>query len=236
MRPTVAAAIVGIGAYLFFTDRRSLVLMILGALPVAIPFIAHNISWYGDILPPYYQGRDLRFSGTALEALAANLISPSRGLLVLSAWTLVSFLTLRRNMNALTLCLWGWCFAHLIAVSLFDRWWGGHSFGPRFMSEVLPPLMILGALGIQRVKRRGAALSTLGLLVVVSVVLHSSGALSYATVVWNRYPGNIDEAPRRVWSIARPQSLAPLYLNIGAPRSSSTEATDEASPPTGSTP
>lgn len=236
MRPTTAAAIVSIGLYLLFTDRRGLALMILGALPIAIPFVVQNIGWYGDILPPYYRGEGLRVSATVLEAFAANLVSPSRGILFLSAWTVVSFLTLRRGMSGLVVCLWGWCAAHLIAVSLFDRWWAGHSFGPRFMSEVLPPLLILSALGIQRVTRRRAAVAALGALVMLSGALHAAGALSYTTVVWNRYPVDIDAAPGRVWSVLRPQSLAPLYLKIGVPRSSRPDEGDNDSPPAGSTP
>lgn len=239
MRPTSAVAIIALGAYLGWVDRRWLGPVFFGALPFAAAFVGQSISWYDHILPPYYRGDGLQLSWTTLEALMANLVSPSRGVFVMSAWSLASLWTLRRGASALVVCLWGWCGLHLLAVSCFDRWWAGHSYGPRFMSEIVPPLAVLAALAWRDRLRSWPVRGGFLLLVGLAIGAHAPGALSYATVVWNRYPRNIDDYPQRIWSLTRPQSLAPWYLTTPTPRLRSGDHSPVETTPgvgTGSTP
>lgn len=224
MRPTTSIAIVALGGFVLIRHRHFVPSTIIGGLLVAVPFVAQNIARYDHILPPYYRGAELAFTAVASEAFMANLLSPSRGLLVLSSWVLVALISGRVHRHPLSGALWVWCVLHLLVVSMFDRWWGGHSFGPRFMSELVPPLAVLAALGFEAARRSGSLIRFIvPALIALSIAFHAPGALSYTTVIWNRYPRNIDIEPRRIWSVLRMQSAAPLYLRLERPQSSGAE-------------
>lgn len=218
MRPTASLAIIALGLFLLVRARWILLPTVSGALVVAVPFVASNLGRYGHLLSPYYRGAELALTPTVFEAMAANLVSPSRGLLVLSSWVCVALFSLSRPRQPLALALWGWCCLHLVVISTFDRWWGGHSFGPRFMGDIVPALAVLGALGLSGSERRSRVVHLiLRALVGLSVLAHAPGALSYTTVLWNRYPRDIDGDPRRIWSVRWMQSGAPLYLRVVRP-------------------
>ena len=87
------------------------------------------------------------------------------------------------------------------------------------MSDLIPVFVVLVALGLDHVRHSSPiARCALPILVALSVLFHAPGALSFTTVVWNTYPRNIDEDPSRIWSVARMQSAAPLYLRVDRPR------------------
>ena len=219
MRPTAIIGLAAILVVLFLNHRIAFLYAILGGSVIAAFFFWSNLERYGHILPPYYQSGKLRFSSTTPEALCANLFSPSRGLLILSSWTLIGFLAPPRKDSPLRCCLWGWFGLHLLIVSMFDHWWAGHSFGPRFMSEAVPPLIVLSAISIaQHAPARLHLSVVVSLLIGTSILAHAPGALSRATMLWLIYPRNIDEDPSRIWSVRRMQSAAPLYLRVGGPR------------------
>src|SRR5262249_31770540 len=142
-RPTAALAIVAFGALIAVTQRRMLVpYLLLLALALA-PWIALNLAVFGAVLPPYYLPSRLTGSAPAAEALAGNLISPARGLFVFSPILLLTLpgivLALRApRERALGLAFGAIVVAHWIAVSRFPHWWGGASFGPRLMSDIVP--------------------------------------------------------------------------------------------------
>ncbi len=227
MRPTASIGIVALGLFLLARARWILLPTIVGGLALAIPFVASNLARYGHLLSPYYRGAELAITPTVFEAMVANLVSPSRGLLVLSSWVCVALLSLQRPRTPLAIALWCWCCLHLFVISTFDRWWGGHSFGPRFMSDIVPALAVLGAIGLRGCYQR-PRLSHLILtaLVALSILAHAPGALSYTTVMWNKYPRDIDGEPRRIWSIRRMQSAAPLYLEVGRSAKAAPGVTD----------
>jgi hypothetical protein len=114
---------------------------------------------------------------------------------------------------------------HLILVSSFIHWWGGHSFGPRFTTGLVPWFVLLGILGLQarlisraqdsEPRRRIATRTEIGagaFLLMASMIINGLGAIDSATWFWNVRPVNIDEYPERNWDWHQPQFLAGFVL------------------------
>ncbi|MHB8079478.1 MAG: hypothetical protein ACYDIE_09500 [Candidatus Krumholzibacteriia bacterium] len=197
-----------------------------GLALVAIPFIVLNLKTYGSPLPPYYSALRLNGGSSFPTALAANLVSPSRGLLVYTpilVFAGVGFARRARQGRALPL---EWCAAtclvlHWLAISAFPVWWGGACYGPRFFTDLIPLtayLLIpeiaarLDARGLpRRGTRRETALNLLfATLALFGVFVHARGAISREANDWSVYPVLVNTAPERVWDWRDPQFLRGL--------------------------
>ncbi len=86
VRPTDSLFVIVFTAYVAVRHRRYLGWYLLAAAPVAAAFVAYNFSIYHAILSPYYRSDLIGFLPRnwprMAMALAGNLVSPSRGLLI----------------------------------------------------------------------------------------------------------------------------------------------------------
>lgn len=231
VRPTYSLPILAITVFIYLFYRPLFVRYILtGALWFGL-FMLYSLYHFGQALPNYYFANRLSFDHFWV-AFAGNLISPSRGLLVFVPFILfIAYLLLRYARHvASTRLLWLCLFiiiAHLIVVSGFSPWWGGHCFGSRYTTGLVPWIALLGILAIgawrsQECSRRSvaneqqprryrrwrieAAISIV--LLLCSVFINARGATASATWFWNIRPNNIDENPQRVWDWKNAQFLA----------------------------
>jgi hypothetical protein len=198
-------------------------LALTGALGFGL-FVAYAQALYGTWLPTFYRTLQAPRSETYLERVLGNLISPSRGLLVfVPGLVLVTYLLLRYRAFVVQRAL---CVAALAAaagtfllMSAWPIWWGGHSYGPRLSTTVVPWLYLLAVLALRSrldaqaagVAGRGTARIEAGcgcLLVAAGLALNGAGALSVNTWLWNVSPSGIDENPQRLWDWRRAQFLA----------------------------
>ncbi|HEX7998741.1 MAG TPA: hypothetical protein VF528_10155 [Pyrinomonadaceae bacterium] len=226
VRPTNAIHIIAITFYLLVYHRRFFIHYALtGALWFA-GFLFYSWHNYRQLLPSYYQSSRLNFS-VFWTALAGNLISPARGLLVyVPVLLFVAYLLLRywryikfQRLVILSLAI---IVGHLIAVSGFPHWWGGHSYGPRFTTGLVPWLLLPAILSVeawlawrkqhQESNRQSlvwrAQLIAGAVLLFVSMFIHARGAMSHETWLWNTRPIGVDEHPERLWDWREPQFLA----------------------------
>ncbi|HEY6118383.1 MAG TPA: hypothetical protein VIV66_00415, partial [Pyrinomonadaceae bacterium] len=110
------------------------------------------------------------------------------------------------------------CAGHLFIISTFPHWWGGHSYGPRFTTGLVPWLVLFSilatdALVIQlktspRRRRFEPQLMIGGLLLILTIGINARGALSHRTWWWNVTPIDVDANPERLWDWREPQFLA----------------------------
>ena len=230
VRPTNSLVLVGTGIFLLSVDRRRSWKFFLTVGLWLATFVADSLRRFGTPLPAYFHDRLGPFSG---EALAGALISPSRGLLVCVPATLAVILIAVRHRTTLRFVplvrlAVGVCALHLLAISAFDKWWGGHAFGARLCTGMVPWLALLAILGLDGARREGqpaarpagATLVTgLALLLCgLSVAINATGAISAQTVRWNVLPVNVDLAPERLWSWRRAQVLAAFTPDAEAAR------------------
>src|SRR6266498_3795372 len=225
VHPTTAIPIIAITAYIWLYDRRYfLPFAATGAvwLLVLVLYSRHN---FGQILPNYFQASRLGFQ-TFWEALAGNVISPSRGLLVyLPVLVVLGFMLLRYRsllpvphlvvLGAIVVVV------HLLVISGFSHWWAGHSYGPRYWTSVVPWFVLLATAGLKGMTtaRNGNKAKLLGsrtlttsaaMLALVGIAIHARGALSQETRLWNARPYDVDLRAGRLWNWRYPQFLAGL--------------------------
>lgn len=226
IRPTSSLEVAGLTLYVAVCHRRWLLRYLLGAMIVAVPWTAYNFIFYDNILPPYYWPQRL-VSFRFYEALSGHWISPARGVLVYSPVLLLAVpgmvLALRQRTDRwLHLGMVVIIIAHWLVVSRFRHWWGGFSYGPRLMTDIMPLIVWFIPFALPLQDRltgawRTAAVSTVGVLTAVSVWMHAQGAWSGHVYTWNETPVDIDHSPERLWSWSDPPFLRGLMLpNAGA--------------------
>lgn len=209
IRPTNAIPIVFITLFIALNHRRQLVPFLLIALPLAAVFFAYNLHVYGSWLQPYYTPGRAFSPESFAQALAGNLISPARGLLVYSPVLIFGALWIWNNRNSLSpnrpeVYLLAIVLSHWLLISSFPHWWAGHSYGPRFFADMLPFFIFFFVLFLQDLRNRPGMKVTLvrALLIpllAVSFFIHAKGAYHWPVHKWNITPTNIDHHPERLW-------------------------------------
>lgn len=230
-RPTnvVAAAVLGVWVVSAHPALRRPFLVAAGA--VAVPWL--GVTWivYGAPIQPYGSASRLSIHEHYLEALAANLVSPGRGLLIFSPVVVLAIvgavLVLRRRAlrDALVVSALVVVPLHWLVVSAYgDNWVGGHSYGPRFFSDVLPFLVVLSIPTLQAMLdlptsvARTAAWAITAVLCAWSIFVHAQGGTLRAAQCWNATPVAIEDDNARVWSWSDPLFLRGVRRVVaGAP-------------------
>jgi hypothetical protein len=209
IRPTAAIPILVLSAYVLIQHREYFIRYAAYGIAIAAPWLAYNLHAFDAILPHYYQPQRVSTSSTVGEATLGNLVSPARGLFAYSPVLLLSFpgmvLALRqREERLLSTCFAIIVVMHWLVVSRFPHWWGGHSYGPRSMTDIVPFLAYFVAFNFEALRKMSgwklwASRSCIALLAAASVILHGHGATSYAPHMWNVSPNDIDKNPARLW-------------------------------------
>lgn len=215
-RPTNGLSVLVITALFLWRWRDRLVAYFAGAAVVAVPFLATMFALYGSPFSPYYRSglsfASLRF----LEGLAANTVSPSRGLFVFSPVLIFAVLGIVWALRRADRKPWELAFIaiivlHWLTISAFPVWWAGHSVGPRFFTDVLPYLAYFLVEPVARLtqapREHPLGVAVLAATALVSIAIHTSGATRPAVHHWNDGPPNVDAAPERAWSWSDPQFL-----------------------------
>ena len=225
VRPTFAVHIIAITVYIFLFYRPVFLRYAIAGAFWLGAFMFYSWRLFGHLLPNYYRASRLQF-GVFWTALAGNLISPGRGLLVyVPVLFFIGYLLVRYRrqvvcprLAVLSLVV---IVAHVAIISCFIHWWGGHSFGARFSTGLVPWFVLLAILGLQAMLRarsesgirplaKKLELATGAALLFVSMAINGLGATSRATWLWNMRPVSIDEHPERNWDWRQPQFLAGL--------------------------
>jgi hypothetical protein len=100
------------------------------------------------------------------------------------------------------------------------NWWGGGSFGPRLLSEVMLCSVILLIPVVQELSLQdGWVLQLIAtgfvLTGALSVAIHLRGAVAQPATMWLQYPVNLDDAPYRLWNWHDPQFLRGMGYSTG---------------------
>ncbi|MBZ5601336.1 MAG: glycosyltransferase family 39 protein [Acidobacteriia bacterium] len=215
VRPTDALFVVIFTAYVAVRHRAYLLKYLLAATPVAIAFLAYNFSIYHFPLSPYYRTELDGFLPQHWpklgEALAGNLISPSRGLLVYTpVFVFAIWSMIRRSWkNPLAPWLTALAALHWLAISAYiASWWAGMCYGPRFFTDLTPVFVFFL---IPYLERWDASSRTLRIAFVtcalIGFAMHVRSGWSIAVHKWNVDPVSVDRHPERNWDWSDPPFL-----------------------------
>ena len=226
VRPTNAVALaLGTLLVLWKTSTRQRAAYVVGVLAVLVPWTLVTLHAYGTPLQPYPLANKLGLSSTFFESVAAQLISPSRGLFVFSPIVLVAvagglIARRRRSTTPLELLSAMAIPCYVVVIALFPVWWAGTSFGPRFMSDTLPFFFVLSipfvdwviAWRSEKAECRPVTyrIAVLGSVVLLacSVLVNAQGGVMRSSICWNLEAhdvASVDQSPARVWSWSDPQ-------------------------------
>jgi hypothetical protein len=213
-RPQIApsVAVLLLGTAWRLKPRASVVVfVIVGAAAGALAIT--NTRWFGHplgALPLLTSvNADVHDTGRTFAIGAGGylglLVSPSRGLLIFSPVVLVAFAGVGAAIRGRASRLEFWCVlaaaAQFLVYGSYSVWWGGHTFGPRYMIDVLPLLVPLAALTLAR-QRSFVWNDVAALALAWSVLVAATGAFCYPNDAWNTSPTDVDRDHARLWSIA----------------------------------
>jgi len=208
IRPTNGLSAVLLTLYVLIEYRRFFLRYVFWAMWIIAPFLLLNLSVYQSLLPGYFTWYQQFSTDTVIEGLVGTLLSPARGLLIFSPIFVFSVagiaLKLRhRTWTKLDTVLFSILFLHWITISIWPFWWGGWSFGPRYLSDMIPYFMffLMAAIPFIMVAQRRLIPAQVVFVVLagVSAFIHYRGATDISTFDWNSQPVDIVTTPWRLW-------------------------------------
>ena len=232
-RPATAVAVVCVGAYLLWTDRRRCAAFVLGGLPFLAVLVAYNTYYFGSplafgqtvvsrMVALRATGSDSLWQGAWAESLPGLLVSPARGLLwfspvlalglagVPAAWRQARYRPLLPLLAAAVAMI-------LVAGKWFD-WWGGTVWGYRAIVDATPFLALLLVPVIERMLAARTTRVAFAALLLWSVGAQFVGAYSYNLIGWIDHWREQDNPDRAsLWQWQRPQVVFHL-ANFGQQR------------------
>lgn len=198
-----------VGAVAFAGWRRALVATAFAGA-VVTPVLVTNSLWFGSILgaAPMLEALHETVHATSgsfslqSNGFAGLLLSPSRGLLIYSPVVAVALIGAVRAMRESWRTPHRWLLvaaaAQFALYGLYSVWWGGHTYGPRYMLDILPLLVPAATFGIERLRTRPrVALASVALA--WSIAVSALGAFNYPEGRWNNEPGDVDRYHERLW-------------------------------------
>lgn len=217
VRPTNSIPILLFTIFIFIRHRKHFWSYCLWSMIVAVPFVMFNLTTYHALLHPYYASSgQLRVS--SFEALAGTLFSPSRGLFIFTPVLLFSIygivLKIRhKQMDMLDYFLLMIIVLHWIVSSSHLFWWGGHSYGPRYFTDILPYFIYfmiptLKKMPTLRGIKRVGFIVAFCCSIAISFFIHYRGATSWDAYLWNVGPVPVED---KLWDWHDLQFLAGLF-------------------------
>jgi hypothetical protein len=239
VRPLNMISILFLSVYVFSQYRKYFLRYILWSLVIAVPFFSYNLAVYHALFSRYDTSMRAGSFPNFLSALPGHLVSPSRGLFIYSPVLLVAiygmFLKKRENQwERLDFFFLGIIFSHWILISLFPMWWGGHTYGPRYFSDMIPyftyfTVPFIVTLFGSGTRKKVVPFTCFFLLLAISFFVHCRGATTQAVYRWNFDPIDIDQKPDRVWdwkdiqflrSSPAVQSISVFRISLARPMNS----------------
>ena len=205
--------------------RRPLARAMIGLLPVLSIAAVYNLRFLGHLAggaPDRTRfwmatlGKDSLFSGSIGEGLAGLLVSPSRGLFVYSPIVLlglVGAVASWRRRYAPGMCASLIVVGVTVAYANFVVWWGGHGYGPRYLTDIALLLGLLIAIGHFSLTTQMATNDPgrrKSLRLGVAALLAYSVAIQIIGVLCHPSSWTISKTPpywERLWSIEHSQIL-----------------------------
>ena len=159
-------------------------------------YVFHNISGgyaIRGLRSPFWTG------------LAGILFSPGRGLLIYTPVALFALCALwpgaraaRHKYAPLFTASFMFVILDLILIAKWRIWWGGYCWGPRLLTELAPPLIVLMAIGTAVLDRPWPR-RAFAVISVYCVFIQAIGVFFYPKGRWDAGPPNINAAHDRVW-------------------------------------
>lgn len=203
IRPTNIALLPALGAALVFQRSRpaNYVRLFAPAMLGIIAVAAYNLYAFQTVAGGY----EARVAGQFVGGLLGVLLSPGRGLLVYTpivifaaaAFTPQARESRERHMPVFV-AAGVFAVLHVVAISLWPMWWGGYCWGPRLLTEMVVPALVLIAIGLPALRARTWKCA-FAATTAYCVFIQALGVYCYPKGRWDHLPVPVDVAPARLW-------------------------------------
>lgn len=212
-RPSDSVLVLPVILYVFLRmNRKNIMWYFASAFISGSFFLFYNIHYFDN----FFGGYSILASGMTLNReffphFIGLLFSPSRGLFVYTPVVLFSVLgyfkikDLSNKKLKFTFYAFGLaCILDVAIYSIFSIWWAGWCYGPRFLTGILPVLVLYLGLYLNNTSKKANnylklfKFGLVGLFIIWSLLVQFVGAFYYPMGCWDCNP-NIDKNPQRLW-------------------------------------
>jgi hypothetical protein len=172
----------------------------------------------------------IHFNFEMITSFMGLLASPSRGIFIYTpviAFSIVGYSKISKLSAGIIknfLLIYGISIlGQILIYSAFVCWWGGYSYGPRFLTGMLPVLFIFLGLYIKdahmKIKQKAKVfiIFIFSILLVWSIFVQFVGAFYYPNGDWDGSP-NVDMYPEKCWYWNDTQIMRSFNAGIISPR------------------
>lgn len=237
IRPSNIILLAALAAAFWLARARLLEWLRWAAIPAAggLAVLAYNLYFFRIPTGNYTFAM---WNSPMYQGLIGLILSPGRGVLFYTPvvlFAVCAFLpasrATRRKHAPLMAAVTVFSALHYLVMSRVLGWWGGYCWGPRYLTEIMPLLVILIALGIPALEQPWVK-RAFAVAVVYSVLIEALGVYFYPKGHWDNTPVPVDKAWRRNWDwrdnpIRRTLAAGPTwepYVIVGAALTGGTEA------------
>jgi hypothetical protein len=224
LRPTNSISVVVISTYIAVFHVCRFPFLCCGVALIAGLFALGNFAAFGIVIPPYYSASRLGLHPFFTEALVANIWSPNRGLVLYFPLSILalfgSLLAIAKGEHRKLDCfLIAIVPLHWLAISAYEHWWGGHSYGGRFWTDMVPLFVyflipVFREIAVSPPPIKATLIAVLLPIVVWSFFVHARGAIDPNVYWWSTVPTNIDMTPDRIWDWGDVQYLRSFFPRL----------------------
>jgi hypothetical protein len=195
-------------AFVALQRRRRLLVFLSVPVPAAALLVVYNLGTFQRAVGGY---GDVSFSTPLWEGISGLLFSPNRGLLVfmpIAIFAVVGAIRIWRQpsppwLRYLTIGI----VLHLVLFAKFSDWVGGFTYGPRYLTDVLPAVCLLLPFGLWPLCERRAVGITAIVAALYGTAVQAVGVYGDANH-WNQNPIPLYRLPQRVWDWSDLQIIA----------------------------
>lgn len=188
-RPSDAVLILPVIGYVIWYQREKIAYYFIPAIIAGLPFLSYNLLLFHSIFGGYARvASRLSFDPGLVSNFFGLLIAPNRGLFIFTPvmiLAVIGFWYIRKDPKPFSRFLMGSLVAMVVTVMIyasFDDWQGGETFGPRYLTCILPYLAIGLCIFFQDLAQKPRDQLVTGvivMLIVFSVFVQVIGVIFY---------------------------------------------------------
>ena len=204
IRPTNVALLPALALVLWLRPARFI--HYLGVFLPPLAGVALVGAYNFAVFQSFTGGYSTKLSEGVFNGLSGILLSPGRGFLIYTPIAIFALAVLcpsarqaRRQHRLLVIAAGAFSLLNIAFAAAWPNWWGGYCWGPRLLTEICAPMIVLIAVGFPAIKYRGMKWTFAG-VAVYCCLIQALGVFCYPKGRWDSLPVSVNDDPKRLWN------------------------------------